>query len=383
MLISENSDEEGWRDRAIYDGRWRGAPVSLLYREDLGGFLTICNLARLLGVEENTDVLRDIEIKLKAEDAISGGEGKILKVTQVKRAPRNLGVYHPLIPLELSPFRFRALVPLEAASECVDRAIAAWREEFGRVWDRLPLRVGLVTFHRTTPLQAVIEMARNLEADLEGIKPAGEVWQVLDREIRDGVAAISFKREDGEVELGTFPIALPDGRLDVFYPYVAVEGDQVRLPHDFQHPEGQLYRHVKDLQHGDRVRIYPSRIATVFLDSTARRFELPRIRYLSDWIRMREVWQLVQRLAPSETAIHMVWNALLSRWEEWRLSGEPEMVQAKGAWRKLARALLQAHLNVRGASLEALVEAACNGLLFWALEWHISTLKQRTGRGET
>ncbi|RKY02908.1 hypothetical protein DRP77_07170 [Candidatus Poribacteria bacterium] len=98
---------------------------------------------------------------------------------------------------------------------------------------------------------------------------------------------------------------------------------------------------------------------------------------------MREVWQLVQRLAPSETAIHMVWNALLSRWEEWRLSGEPEMVQAKGAWRKLARALLQAHLNVRGASLEALVEAACNGLLFWALEWHISTLKQRTGRGET
>ena len=64
--------------------------------------------------------------------------------------------------------RFRVLLPLEAALACVDRAAEAWRVQFARVWDRLPLRVGVVAFSRMMPFQAVIEAARNIESDLEG-----------------------------------------------------------------------------------------------------------------------------------------------------------------------------------------------------------------------
>lgn len=374
VIKPDNGSSGSWEDRQTYGGRYGDAPVSLLYRAQTKDFLTICNLARLLKPEQDKDCLRGITLELKADDSM---DAKRLVVHSAADDAGALGVYHPVIPLELSPVRFRVLLPLEAVSGCVDRTIEAWRDQFARVWDRLPLRVGIVAFPRMTPFQAVIEAARNIEGDLDGIKKP-ETWRVAGCETREGVTALSIKSLDHRQELlQTIPIGLPDGRNDVFYPYLAVEDKQVRFPLDFQHPNGQVLRHAKDLRSGDGILVHPSLIATIFMDGTAKRFEALSCRQLTEWLRMRDLWRLMDRHAPSQTALRGAWSELMERRGAWQGPDGTWFEGGKTAWLDLARAVFHERLGVRGACLEALVEAAGDGLLDWSLEWHMSVLKKQ------
>jgi hypothetical protein len=45
-------------------------------------------------------------------------------------------------------------------------------------------------------------------------------------------------------------------------------------------------------------------------------------------------------------------------------------------WIALAHAVLRNRLGVSGAALEHLTEAARDGILEWAIEWHLGWLKQ-------
>jgi hypothetical protein len=368
VIKPDNGSLGSWEDRQTYNGRYGDAPVSLLYRAQTKDFLTICNLARLLKPEQDKDCLHEITKQLVAHSAADDAGA--------------LGVYHPVIPLELSPVRFRVLLPLEAVSGCVDRTIEAWRDQFARVWDRLPLRVGVVAFPRMTPFQAVIDAARNIESDLDGIKKP-ETWRVAGCETREGVTALSIKSLDHPYELlKTIPIRLPDGRNDVFYPYLAVEDKQVRFPLDFQHPNGRVFRHAKDLRSGDGVLVYPSLIATVFMDSTARRFEPLSRRQLTEWLRMRDLWRLMDRYAASQTSLRGAWSELIERRGAWQGPDETWFEGGKTAWLDLARAVFHERLGVRGACLETLVQAAGDELLDWSLEWHMSVLKKQVSGGD-
>ncbi|HLH67814.1 MAG TPA: hypothetical protein VKY90_01985 [Candidatus Dormibacteraeota bacterium] len=216
----------------------------------------------------------------------------------------------------VDPLRFRVLVPLEAASACLDRAIEAWNEQFARVWERLPLWAGIIAFPRTLPFQAVVEATRNVEDTLR--HAPCEWWRVTARDVRSGVATLALKRSCGGTELHTMLVTLPDGRTDVFYPYLAVEDYTVRFPRDFQHPDGQVYRHAQDLRPGDGVRMEPAHVATVFLDSTGRRFEPIGMHPLAEWSRMRDVWRLIERTAPSLTALYGARAELVARRECWQ-----------------------------------------------------------------
>ena len=379
IIKLDNGSSGQWEDRQTYGGRYGDAPVSLLYRAQTKDFLTICNLARLLKPEQDKDCLRGITLELKADDSM---DAKRLVVHSAADDAGALGLYHPVIPLDLSPVRFRVLLPLEAASACVDRAVEAWRDQFARVWDRLPLRVGIVAFPRMTPFQTVIEAARNVEADLDGIKKP-ETWRVTGCETREGVTALTIKSLDHRQEiLQTTPIRLPDGREDVFYPYLAVEDRDVRFPLDFRHPDGQVFRHVKDLRCGDGVLFYPSLIATVFMDSTARHFEPLCRRNLTEWLRMRDLWRLISRHAPSQTALRGAWSEIIERREAWQGPDRTWFEGGKTAWLDFARAVFHERLCVRGACLETLVQAAGDGLLDWSLEWHMSVLKKQVTGGD-
>jgi len=372
IIKPDNGSSGSWEDRQTYGGRYGDAPVGLLYRAQTKDFLTICNLARLLKPEQDKDCLRGITLELKADDSM---DAKRLVVHSAADDADALGIYRPVILLDLSPVRFRVLLPLEVASACVDRAIEAWRHQFARVWDRLPLRVGVVAFPRMTPFQAVIEAARNIEDDLDRIKKP-ETWRVSGCETREGVTVFSLKSLDQSHELlQTTPSILPDGREDVFYPYLAVEDNQVRFPLDFKHPGGQVFRHVKDLRSGDEVLLYPSLIATIFMDGTARRFEPLCRRQLMEWPRMQDLWRLMCRHAPSRTALRGAWSEIVERRDAWRGPDGTWFDGGKTAWLDFVRAVFHERLGVRDSCLETLVDAAGDGLLDWSLEWHMSVLK--------
>src|SRR5690606_41638157 len=115
--------------------------------------------------------------------------------------------YAPVLVLDASPVRFRVLVPLAAANDCVDLVVRKWEEEFARVWYRMPLRVGVIAFSRTTPFQAVVETTRSVEEQLaeRGVEP----WRVVDAKSREGTTALSLARPDGGQDLVVIPVRLP------------------------------------------------------------------------------------------------------------------------------------------------------------------------------
>ena len=372
LELEPKDSGRNWPSLALYNGRWRGKPLSLLSLSVPGSFLTVSNLARLLRPEDTKEALKDQEIELWVEDSQKRFSAKVVAVSRPEKAYGRLGAYHPVIPLEVSPLRFRLLVPLEAASECVDLAVSLWEERFSRVWDRLPLRVGVVGFPRSVAFQGVLEGARNLEEALQG---GEENWTVKEAVPEKGFVALLLQRKDGRFVQRIVPTLLPDGREDVFYPYVAVEDPEVRYPRDFRHPEGQVYRHVADLRLGDSIKVAPARVLPLFMRSTAERFEVPPPRYLEEWRRMRQVWALLGRVAPSQAALQRLRSEIARLEADWsdpegRLAAPPEV------WRATLKALIGEVLEVKGRALEALTEAALEGTVHWAMDWHMTALKE-------
>jgi hypothetical protein len=377
VLTPEHVDSS-WENRQTYSGRYEDAPLGLLYREKTKDFLSICNMARVLKAGKDEQSLCGITLKLKADD----GKERDLKIKKVTEEVSSLGVYHPIIPLELSPVRFRVLLPLEAASDCVDQAIEAWRDQFSRVWDRLPLRVGVVAFPRKTPFQAVIEATRSLEDTLTRSKKP-ETLRVAEYGSREGAVVLKLKSCDDKSKelLQIIPTQLPDGRNDVFYPYLAVEDTETRFPLDFQHPRQQVYRHAQDLCTGDGVQVYPSCISTIFLENTSCRFDPFKKQYLNEWQEMRDIWKLIACAVPSQTALRGAWSQLLEHRGEWKGPDGNWLEGGEQGWLDFARAVFHNRLGLRDACLETLVEAAGNGILEWSLDWHLSVLKKQVSGG--
>jgi CRISPR-associated Csx11 family protein len=377
LLYPDSGSTQSWEDRETYVGRFGNGPFELLYLEEKKAFLTITNLARCLDAAQERKVFKQaLAIELRGE---ANQQVHQLRVTDVK-TPEKIGAYSPIILLDRSPQRFRVLVPLECASACIEAAIEKWQEEFARVWDRLPLRIGVIAFPRLTPFQAVIEAARNAEVALakqpEKVK---EIWRVDKAQSRDGVTTILLERRDHRNELVTIPTRLPDGREDVFYPYTHVEDREPRLPHDFCHPDGEVFRRMNDLRPGDGVHVSPSLIAATFLDTTARRFEPVQVRYLSEFKRMRQLWCLLQDVAPSITALRGVWAKLKERQTNWQDPTGEWLPGAEQQWAELARVILADGLQPSEAALDTLVEAAVDSTLAWTLEWHLTWLKEDLG----
>jgi len=369
---ASNCLEEG----EVYSGRLPFAPDAPFEVLCCGNhFGTVCNLARVLGATGDAAKLKGEEFDARGDDAERERfRFTIDRVETIEDGP--LATYHPLIVLEENPERFRVLVPLQAADACIKHVILKWRREMARVWDRLPLRVGVIAFPRKTSFQTVIEATRNVEDALAASDT--ESWRVLQvGQARDAVR-LSFERPDGGNEDLEMPTKLADGSDDVYYPNFAVVGTE-REPHDFTAPRRNgpsvVYRWAAELREDDIVCVEPSRYAAVFLDSTARRFDPVEVHPLSEWCRRRTVWKQVLKAAPSVTAVRAVEQSLREARERWT-DADGKLKLDETAWRDWVRAVLVNEWNASGDDLNELERAACDGVLERVLDWHLHVLKQ-------
>jgi hypothetical protein len=376
LSLNLAGDVSGLRSGEVYAGHLPCAPTApfeILRRA--GDSVTVCNLARVLRVGKGASELVGVTFEARGDD----GQRRTLTINKAITADAPLQSYCPLIVLEENPERFRVLVPLASAAACVDHVVAKWGKEMARAWDRLPLRIGIIAFPRKTPFQAVIEATRNVADDLGFV--GTETWRVAQVDAQTRTTALTLVRPDNGYEHVEVPTQLPDGRNDVYYPNLAVEG-LTRAPHDFPAPRpdgsSSTYRWVAELQQGDSIKVESSRFATVFLDSTARRFEPIRARPLSEWQRRQRVWQLVKAAASSSTAARAVEQALCEARERWT---DPNGTLDEQAWRDWIHAVLANEWNANANDLKELEETARSGLLEEVLSWHLHVLKQ-TNTGE-
>ena len=379
-LILTPGKEYVWKHNEIYSCSVDGVPLDLLYQKE--GFLTISNLSRILPAMYGKNFMKK-PLDLKFDDGES--QKSVSTVIQSVNDAGTLGVYHPIISLELSPIRFRVLVPLEAASRCVNEAILAWEQRFSKVWDRLPLKIGVVAFSRTTPFQAVVDGTRIMEDALKK-SSAAENWWVSEVSHRDGVTSIGFvDPTHGERErfLRPVPVTFPDGRRDLFYPYVKVEDKEARFPLDFCVPRKKghvVYRHVDDLRPGDGVCVVPSVFASVFLDSVGRRYDDLDCRPIDEWRRMEDLWSLIEDNVDGQSALKGVWAEMTCKKALWKDEAENLKGERLDVWLDLVRNFFR-RIGMEGAALDCVVRAAETGLLERCLDWNMTVLKRSVNGG--
>jgi CRISPR-associated Csx11 family protein len=380
LSLTISSNTSGLRVGEVYAGQLPfapNAPFEILRRQN--DFVTVCNLARVFGPNWDTAQLKGTKFEARGDDGVRHQ----FTIDDVIPTDGVLASYRPLIVLEENPERFRVLVPLSSADACVEHVVAKWRHEMARVWDRLPLRIGIIGFPRKTPFQAVIEASRNIEDDLAA--GSTEEWCVTSIATQAATTAqppktvLSFERPDKGREVVEVPAQIADGRDDVYYSNLAVV-DAEREPHDFSapRPDGSsvVYRRAADLKPNVKVWVEPSRYASVFIDSTARRFEPVEVYPLSEWDRCREVWALVKKAAPSLTTALAVEHSLTDARRRWT---DADIALDETAWGAWARAVLANEWNASEDQLIELEAAARDGLLKRVLSWHLHVLKQKIG----
>lgn len=291
----------GWQEHPPYDGTINGKVVSLLWQESEQRFITISNLQ--LGVTQARDETalvgewhsRTCTVDLPDQP----GRQRTFRVRQVTLlSGEPMHAYAPFLTLLESPDRFLALVPASDALEIARLIEEAYRQQMGKVQNRLPLFLGLVFFPRKLPLMAVMDAARRM---LEQVKLDEEDWEVerVGPEQDGQTWCLRFFRSHQRLE---FKVRLTMGDQqteDLWYPYFFVNEFFGHTPDNRAHRfqiNGRWLVHARDLKLGDKIAITPSPFAYLFLESTAQRFRFDPQHdtlLLDERQRLQNLWQAI------------------------------------------------------------------------------------------
>ena len=248
--------------------------------------------------------------------------------------------YSTTIPILSEPRTFMTLVPADKALD-VTRAIKEkYEREMGKVRNRLPLHLGVVYFHRRTPLRAALEAGRRMLDRKQGGRDAGEQgekWRVMvkpekrarppsdaaylatDTQQFDEYYAVELEGLGDRKNLTWYvPAVMSDGSTeDNWYPYIFLEtnGDDRKVdgkrafkglrPTTTGQSETCWLVHAGDLEAEDKVYFTPATFDFEWLDTTGRRFEIAyddegqrrdRLRrpYLLDEVQvLKGAWQVI------------------------------------------------------------------------------------------
>ncbi|MBK7386545.1 MAG: hypothetical protein IPI63_07400 [Methanothrix sp.] len=127
------------------------------------------------------------------------------------------------------------------------------------------------------------------------------------------------------------------------------------------------------------MKFYPSVVASLFLETTAARFDPIEIHYLAEWKAMQEVWEIIKRISPSQTALRGFWSEIEACRVAWQNPDGSWIEGGERDWIELAKVGLANRLMAHGASLDVLADALRTGLFGMALEWHLRVLKKSIG----
>lgn len=215
-------------------------------------------------LQKQQPVLRDPDAKGdQAKNALSG---TMIIDVQYQNTP-----YANVIPLHTEPRTFMALVPAAKAFAITQELAERYSQEMGKVQNRLPIHLGIVYFHRRTPLRAALDAGHRMltlerfggealwtvqadPAEMPNAVEAGQWTKALDVRLEQNHRTLTWK----------IPMIMGDGMTeDIWYPYIYVNDGN-----------GQHLVHAKDLHAGDHVVFTPSTFDFEWLDSAARRFTI-------------------------------------------------------------------------------------------------------------
>ncbi len=321
--------------------------------------------------------------------------------------------YATAIPILAEPRNFMALVPADKALDVIQAIKQKYEREMGKVRNRLPLHLGVVYFHRRTPLHAALDAGRRM---LDFVPAADGGWTVTEvadsakdaapDHLQDAQFAcwrqVTLQREARTITWRV-PLRMGDGATeDAWYPYVFLETEPLDRDRRFQAPnpwsgdDGWLV-HAGDLKTGDVVYFVPATFDFEYLDATARRFEVSyadgrrrgadrvqRPYLLDDLERVEDVWKTLDE-GLSTSQIKGLATLIETKRVDWEKPKGDRALALPGddPFRRLCRdALANAGWrwtkwkDFASERRKRLVRAAINGLLSDALELYLTIAKK-------
>lgn len=260
--------------------------------------------------------------------------------------------YTPAIPILAEPRTFMALVPADKALAVVDAIRQKYEHEMGKVRNRLPLHLGVVYFHRRTPLRAALDAGRRMLKRPNEQVDGWQVCQVEDKQQADAPdylqdahfaqwREIALEHTGGRRTTWRVPLRMGDSSTpDNWYPYVFVKQDKngnvpagrdrvFEAPNPWEGGKKMWLVHPADLVEGDEVYFTSATFDFEWLDTTGRRFEIAydgngkrhgRISrpYLLDELQtLNEIWHTLSYHLTT-TQIYALCDLVERKREEWK-----------------------------------------------------------------
>ena len=430
-----------------YDAQIGPLRLSVYWDRDNGQFITLDNLQLLL---EQTGTGSEVELRawlngqreIRIEEPITGQvRARALRGEGERRYPLRGSEplddnYRPYVSILSTPRTFLALVPGVDAIDIVQAIRDKYEQDFGKVRNRLPLHLGVVYFHRRTPLYAAMDAARRMLP--VSCQPA-ENWTLVNDAAMDAARRMlpvgCQPAENWTLVNDASSVTLADGRTDVklqfdndiewtvdtttgdpavpddYYPYFLVDADThpamvLSVPDPTQSGERRPLVHARDLKEGDQVRVAPSLFDFEFLDTIGRRFEVsytdgkrrsraglhgPRPYYLDRLKEFRCLWWLLsghyaavfgERKGLTPTQLSNLETLIGTQAIEWG-RGDWERLSRDSTFREYVQATLanvgkgwwKKSLNEDDKTL--ILQAACNGTLLDLIELYRKIMKLR------
>lgn len=333
-------------------------------------------------VEEIAKKLSGQDIKLKTEEEKNW---KDFKIIEAKPADNQFQDYLPYIEIYDFPDQFMVLVPAYEAFDIAEKIVGEYEKQFSKVRDRLPFHLGIIAFHRRTPLYIAMdaakrlmkrfEMPKTIEADvveMENIedqelgKCAKLALQIVGREIPLNWI-ISYSTKDPEKE-------------DLWYPYLRIHNKEDHnrdLSFDYT-SNGDCVVHVKEIEKGEKLKIEPSYFKLCYIEESSDRFYVDEnFGFIDDIHTIQRLWKfVVDKLKSGIWTVSQLYNF----WEELERIKE---YNGETFEYFLESSLINIlGLNRSSNEFEFLKKAIKDDLFELCLYWNLQVRKEKVGKGD-
>ena len=350
------------------------------------------------GADSVRQALKDKELSIE-EPTGYGSNHKELGKCKILAAPNHESHYSPVIPLLAEPRTFAAILPTSKAIDIIQSIYEKYDREMGRVRNRLPLTLGIVFFHRRTPLRAAWDAAQRMMANARSWDD--RPWTIESVGEDDGQWTASLVRDDKRLIWRVPKTMAPQSAMeDYWYPYayMAEEVEREKAAKALR-PDGNSFTpstilHISNLQAGDTIYFTPARLDMQWLDVSGRRFEIayddagqrlahPVRPYLLDEIQdIQTIWGIIGgRDGLTSSQIHALVELIEGKREAWYLDKEDSRHDTPFIdFCRNALANLEWKERPDKTTLEKLTVWAASGMLTDVVELYLKIMKRTPER---
>ncbi|MBC7333820.1 MAG: CRISPR-associated protein Csx11 [Actinobacteria bacterium] len=363
--------------------------------ENQGLFVTTTNLQILSNKGKTIDEIalwmQGKNIKVKKEDTNKCREG--FKISSAKSAETKFQDFLPYVKIYDFPDQFMALVPAYDALDIAKKILEEYKIQFSKVRDRLPFHLGIIAFHRRTPLYVAMDAGKRLiKAFSSGTKTirasVNSIANTQHNRLGNYVKKLTLKPDPcySSVPL-IWSISYSTGdpnQPDEWHPYIRFNGSNPnRGNYSFDYTgNGDYVVHVKELRINDCINIEPSYFKFIYLESAADRFRIDdNLRPLDDIKRLDELWKDIQSILKAKnlgtSQLHAFWQEVKKRYEDYK---------GDSVWENFVKSSITNILKMsaqKDAELfNKLFQAVKDGLLDLCLYWNLQVRKIKPEKQE-